>query len=295
MADTTIDGALIPLTASLSWKAGRAVPVVALSFDGLNEPTPLFTELASIGWEIPAVPPRPSSAIEWTPDPVAGTDYTVHPWKVEDFMLGRGAWSSDDEERVAAQTIESLQRYAAEIDAPADHLRQVAAQTPSTPMPVAAPSGAPQLVLLGYDGAPHPQFRPVTAETGGRKRVEVPWTECAESPGTVCPSAEAREALASDSKHAWEVHYVADAAMPTDASQVAVCAAIPGMSVDDKKLNKIVRMLGGTVQIASLKPLDPNVGTSGAFVFGVVPAKAAELAVSTIRLKCSGSVVRSDG
>lgn len=295
MADTTIDGALIPLTASLSWKAGRALPVVALSFDGLNEPTPLFTELASIGWQIPAVPPRPSSAIEWTPDPVAGTDYTVHPWKVEDFLLGRGPWSSDDEERVAAQTIESLRRYAVEIDAPADHLRQVAAQAPAAAVPVAAPSGAPQLVLLGYEGAPHPQFRPVRAETGGRKRVEVPWTECAEAPATVCPSAEARQALASDSAHAWEVHYTTAPAMPADASQVAVCAAIPGMAVDDKKLNKIVKMLGGNVQIASLMPLDLGAGASGAFVFGVVPAKAAELAISTIRLKCSGSVVRTDG
>ena len=101
--------------------------------------------------------------------------------------------------------------------------------------------------------------------------------------------------MTSDSAHAWEVHYVADAAMPTDASQVAICAAIPGMSVDDKKLNKIVGMLGGNVQIASLMPLDLNAGSSGAFVFGVVPAKAAELAISTIRLKCSGSVVRTDG
>lgn len=295
MADTTIDGALIPLTAALSWKAGRTLPTVVLSFDGLNEPTPLFSELASIGWQIPAVPPRPSSAIEWTPDPVAGTDYTVHPWKVEDFPLGRGAWSSDDEERVAAQTIESLQRYAAEIDGPEALVRKLKAQAPAVTVPVAAPSGAPQLVLLGYEGAPHPQFRPVTAETGGRKRVEVSWTECVESPATVCPSAEAREALASDSAHAWEVDYVADAVMPTDASQVAICASIPGTSVDDKKLNKIVRMLGGNVQVASLTPLDPNTGISGAFVFGVVPAKAAELAISTIRLKCSGSVVRTDG
>lgn len=80
--------------------------VVELSYSGRSVPEGLMGELASIGWRVPPVPPRPASAIDWdTPDPAAGTPYSIGEWRVEGVALGAptgsgigGRWT--DEERV---------------------------------------------------------------------------------------------------------------------------------------------------------------------------------------------------
>ena len=125
------------IEAEMVFKAGRSVPDVFLSFDGLNPPMPMLADLAAIGWDVPPIPPRPSSAIEWVPDPVAGTDYTIHPWRVDDFVLGRSDWNQADGATVASQTLATLQRYGVRVDAPSDqteHLQDA---------PAAAPPGRP--------------------------------------------------------------------------------------------------------------------------------------------------------
>ena len=295
MAETTLHTGLIPVTATLGWKSGRTLPVVTLSFDGLNSPDELLAELAALGWEVPPVPPRPSSAIEWVPDPVLGTAYTVHPWTVEDFALGRPDWAPADGEEITAQTVSVLRRHGVGGDLPGSE-RELEPPTavPDVAHRAPAPGTAPQLILLDHDGSAHPDFRSAHAETGGRKRVAVAWSESPHAPAVVCASPGARAELAADATHAWEVVYGRPPAVPTDPGQVAVCAAIPGVSADDPKLNKLVGMLGGDMQVAVLIPLNPTSGASGALVFGVVPANAAELAISTLRLKCSGSIVRVD-
>jgi|GEM_PF-4284797 len=61
MTDATAAGQLANggIEAELVWTAANHPPEVTLSFDGLNEPTGLFADLQTLGWNVPPVPPRP--------------------------------------------------------------------------------------------------------------------------------------------------------------------------------------------------------------------------------------------
>lgn len=85
-------------------------PEIILSFDGSNAPTALFVELNRVGWSIPAVPPPPSSAIDWTPDPATGADYTLLPWRVTDFRIDSGSWTEKSAPKVGGLTMAALKR-----------------------------------------------------------------------------------------------------------------------------------------------------------------------------------------
>ena len=158
MADTTTDvvNELLKseIKAEVAWTVVSRPPEVVLSFQGLHEPTSLFEELTEIGWDVPNMPPRPANAIDWTPDPVAGTDYTVLPWTVKEFRLGEGAWTVAVEE-VGERTLDALLDNHAEIIGSSDQIaehaatyehrkiaRQTAAQNP-VQVPVEAQSAAP--------------------------------------------------------------------------------------------------------------------------------------------------------
>ena len=157
MADTTTDvvNELLKseIKAEVAWTVVSRPPEVVLSFQGLHEPTSLFEELTEIGWDVPNMPPRPANAIDWTPDPVAGTDYTVLPWTVKEFRLGEGAWTVAAEE-VGERTLDALLDNHAEIIGSSDQIaehaatyeqrkiaRQTAAQNP-VQVPVEAQSAA---------------------------------------------------------------------------------------------------------------------------------------------------------
>ena len=157
---------------------------------------------------------------------------------------------------------------------------------------MAAPTGAPRVILIGYEGAPNPRIRHAGAAAGGRKRVGLTWTESTDGVETLCPTGEARLAMAADSEFAWEVHYTGAPAVPVE-GHVAICAAVPGTAPDDKKLNKLVGMLGGSIQVAALIPLDIGDEAASALVFGVVPAANAELAISNLRLRCKSAILRN--
>lgn len=142
--------AMSNIEAEVAWTVSNRPPEVVLSFEGLHEPTSLWTKLTAIGWDIPQMPPRPANAIEWTPDPVAGTDFTVLPWRVTDFRLGDGTWTVE-EDQVGAQTLDALLDSGATIVGTSEQItehaktyearksqRQQSAENPiQTPQPVA--------------------------------------------------------------------------------------------------------------------------------------------------------------
>ena len=67
---------------------GRAgTPSLLVSYDGANEPVSLWAELSSLGWTIPARPPTPAQAIDWTPNPTTGEDFTIRSWPVSEFRI----------------------------------------------------------------------------------------------------------------------------------------------------------------------------------------------------------------
>lgn len=67
---------------------GRAgTPSLLVSYDGANEPESLWAELSSLGWTVPARPPTPAHAIDWTPNPITGEDFTIRSWPVVEFRV----------------------------------------------------------------------------------------------------------------------------------------------------------------------------------------------------------------
>ena len=154
------NAALSEISAEVSWTVGNRPPEVVLSFQGLHEPTQLWDALRAIGWDVPAMPPRPANAIEWTPDPVAGTDFTVLPWEVKEFRLEEGAWTVD-ESLVGDRTLDALLDNEAEIIGSSDQIaahantyaankeaRLLAAQNPvQVPVPAPAPVAAPPVTI----------------------------------------------------------------------------------------------------------------------------------------------------
>ena len=155
------------IEAEVSWTVGSRPPEVVLSFQGLNEPTQLLDALRAIGWDVPRMPPRPANAIEWTPDPVAGTDFTVLPWTVTEFRLGEGAWSSEESE-VGTRTLDALRNHDAKIigtsEQIAEHAASYAARAtgPIQSAPVAA-ANAPAAAVPPAEPAPVPD-QPIAAE-----------------------------------------------------------------------------------------------------------------------------------
>lgn len=309
MSDTTLDDQLSALPdasrssidASVVWRVGRPAPEVVLEFEGLDVPTDMLGSLASLGWTIPSVPSPPRTAIEWVPDPAAGTAYTIGPWRVKAFVLEPGDWDREAASAVAMHTLAILQRHDAVIEAPDELMSRLdpgavdgaAPQSgqAAAPAHVHVDGGAPQLIAISSDAVSHPALTNRTAVGGGRNRTEVVWAESTADPTTALTSDAEIAALVAESAHAWVVRYGATPKLP-GIGYVAICAAVPDTPADDKKLGKLVAGLGGSIQIASLAPLDPAAGTSGALVFGIIPAKTAEIATSTLRLKSKAAFVR---
>ena len=205
MADTTSDvvNELLKseIKAEVAWTVVSRPPEVVLSFQGLHEPTSLFEELTEIGWDVPNMPPRPANAIDWTPDPVAGTDYTVLPWTVKEFRLGEGAWTVAVEE-VGERTLDALLDNHAEIIGSSDQIaehaatyehrkiaRQTAAQNP-VQVPVEAQSAAP--VAAAPVAAAPVAAAPVAAAPVAAAPVAVPAAQAVpEQPAAQQPAAPA--------------------------------------------------------------------------------------------------------
>ena len=311
MSETTFDDQISalpdasrpPIEASMVWRVGRPAPDVVLEFDGIDVPTAMLGSLASLGWQVPSIPAPPRTAIEWVPDPVAGTSHTIKPWRVTAFMLGAGAWDRETASAIAVHTLAVLQRNGATIEAP-EHLMDelgsvvdVGAATPAAASEAAAVSeapsegGAPQVIAIAGTAVSHPALTNRAAVGGGRDRVEVVWAESSADLASTLPSDVEVEAVGAESLYLWAVRYAATPKLP-GIGYVQICAVVPDTAPDDKKLGKVVAALGGSIQIAELVPLNPARCTGGSLVFGITPAKTAEIAMSTLRLKCKSAIVR---
>ncbi len=113
------------IEAEMIWTSAAAPPELTLSFQGLAEPIGLWQQLLALGWEVPPCPPRQGSAIEWVPDPVAGTDYTIRPWRVNEFHLREGQWDQEVNATVGASTYHILRQFDAKITGTPSQLKQL--------------------------------------------------------------------------------------------------------------------------------------------------------------------------
>ena len=162
---TASEGAAAPrVEAELIFTFANRAPEVILSFEGLVVPTPLFVELNRLGWAIPAVPPPPSSAIDWTPDPTTGADYTLRPWRVTEFRLDSGNWAQASERAIGGLTIEVLKRHNVNItDLRGLSEAEIQAATGTTQ---AAPAAAAAAGTAGAAGAAAPAVPAAAAAAG---------------------------------------------------------------------------------------------------------------------------------
>ena len=310
MSDASQTTKQAAIEASMKWTTVNSPPDVTLSFDGKEQPLGLLSDLAAIGWNVPVAPSRPSSAIDWTPDPVAGTEYTILPWRVRQFQLLKRAWAPEVAESIGALTYQTLRRHGAHITGTQQMLDALAgseagqtldqAQTPArqgsaaeaSPAAATGPVGAPQVILIDYRGEVVNGLHHQHATTDGRKRTIIGWSESSHGIDALCPDSANRAALFGNANAAWSVHYAQEPPVPTAAGQSALCAVIPGMKTDDSKLTKFVSMLGGQVTIAGLVPLDQRTTESSALIIGIVAAGNAELISSNVRLRFRKAIVR---
>jgi len=290
--------------AELIFTFANRAPEIVLSFEGLSVPTPLFVDLNRLGWSIPAVPPPPSSAIEWTPDPVAGTDYTLRPWRVTEFRLDSGTWAESSERAIGGLTIEVLKRHSVTItelrglseaeaqaatgagpavDPNASALSQVAASmTPAAETPT---SGAD--VIFVYDPEPDSTMAGFRAFGGlrGRKKVACSWHEGVLSEGAQVPAAEVLADLTSRGGGVW--HLSGDIRPP--AANVQMLA--PEMGHDDPQLAKLLKLTGAG---ATVIPLASISGGSDAVIVCVqVPSHSIEMLGSNLRIRFPDLVFRA--
>ncbi len=171
LAHTAVATADSEIEAEVAWTVSNRPPQVVLSFQGLHEPVELWEKLTAIGWIVPGMPPRPANAIEWTPDPVAGTDYTVLPWRVKEHRLEEGTWTID-EDKVGYRTLDALLDHEATIVGSSDQIAEHAnlyeqrkaerARNATSPVPENAVDGT---AATATSSAADPDLAPSEAPT----------------------------------------------------------------------------------------------------------------------------------
>lgn len=106
----------IPTLVDIVFAGRNRAPLLYMSFDGSAPPREILADIEALGWTVPGLPTPPSNAIRWEPDPATGNDYTIVPWKVEEFCVsGSESWTKHKREDVGRRTVRCLQQYDVQI------------------------------------------------------------------------------------------------------------------------------------------------------------------------------------
>ncbi len=325
---TSSTGASSDVTAAFFWPAPNRAPEVTLSFYGTNEPVALWVSLRVLGWIVPNCPPPPRTAIEWVPDPRTGADHTIHPWIVKDFRLQPGTWTREEERAVGAFTINAFRAYNVSMtglrteDVPPEAVTPPALAAPATEPPTpetATPAAAGWTpVVPARDHAspnpPTPQHeRPATAARvllvapavagelelpggvagvpahRGREQALWAWGESTDPIHQIFENPADFDAIISAGGYAWTA--APETAPPPNGSTAVVQVVIPGASAGDKKVGKILKMVGGAARTIELEPVGP--GEAAVLLSIEAPAHSAEMLTSNLRLRLPHGIVCS--
>jgi len=270
-------------------RANRA-PEVVLSFNGLAVPQALFGELHSIGWSVPTMPPPPGSAIDWTPDPTTGADYTLKPWRVHEFKLQPANWwTAETEKTIGATTIEALKRHGATISG----LRGgQEVETPAAPTE-AGPDGAAGseneastaqgiVIVIEKDAGPGVDGMTPFSSISSRQRDSWNWSEGTQSDPTILNE------LASRGAMIWSLNPDNRPNAPKGA--VALHFLAMGKDASASQIKKLQGVLGAASSVHALEKVTAEDGT---LVCAVVPANAADMLLSNVRLRFPKLVCRT--
>jgi len=286
--------------------ASRA-PEVLLSFEGLAAPTPLFVDLNRLGWGIPAIPPPPSTAIDWTPDPVAGTDYTLRPWRVTEFRLAAGGWAESSERAIGGLTIQVLKNHGVNITdirglseaeaqavtgqpaAPAQASPDGAATAAAAGAPAAPAAATSTQVIFIFDPEPSAEMAGFRTFVGlqGRKKVKCTWHEGRLSEGANVPDATGLSELAERGGGVW---HISGDNRPVGNSIMQMLA--PDMSADDPNLSKLLKLTGEGATVVPLSSMSG--GKDAVLVCLKVPGHSKEMLATNLRVRFPELVFRDD-
>ena len=257
-------------------------PEVILQFNGLNPPNALFGALHGLGWTIPPVPPPPGAAIDWTPDPTTGADYTLKPWTVKEFRLDAAPWwTLETEKTVGAQTIAVLREHGVNISG----VRGVTeAEEASSPASEAIETANSTSIIVidqedtGIDGfVSYDSF-------ASRARTKWSWREFAAEPGT---QVAAPEGL---TENVWILN-PDDRPATTGNKSALHMIALPEDS-KQSDVEKVAKLLGAA---ASFRKLISLVGGADAvMITAVVPSHSSEMMISNVRLRFPKLICRGD-
>ncbi len=291
------------IDAELVFTIASRAPDVILSFDGLNAPVAMFDELRDLGWVVPPTPPPPGSAIDWTPDPKTGAEYTLRSWKVNEFKLKRSErWTAETEREIGARTIHVLKRHEANISGlrGGTEAETAAVAAPSTAAPAAAvaaaapvsgaapavaPStGAAQMIALIEE---NPDDLPADASTwtaqSGRGRAAYTWIESpTRDQGAI-------DTLKGQGADVWSI--------PTDtrtasAAGMVLCQMVClDISKSDKQIAKLEKLFGSTPSALDL--ISETGGNNALLISAEIPANTAEMMASNLLLRFPKMILRS--
>lgn len=289
------------IDAELVFTIASRAPDVILSFDGLNAPIAMFDELRDLGWVVPPTPPPPGSAIDWTPDPTTGAEYTLRSWKVNEFKLKRSeSWAADAEREIGARTIHVLKRHNATISGlrggtEAEAVAPQGAAQPATPAPTAAPAGSAGVVAAPSSGAAQmialveedANDLPAGASTwsahSGRGRSAFTWVE---SPTRDQGAIDSLKGIGAD---VWSIS--TDTRTPPAAGMVLSQMVCLDIAKADKQIAKLEKLFGSTP--LALELISETGGNNALLISAEIPANTAEMMTSNLLLRFPKMILRS--
>ena len=292
------------IDAELVFTIASRAPDVILSFDGLNVPVAMFDELRDLGWVVPPTPPPPGSAIDWTPDPTTGAEYTLRSWKVNEFKLKRSdSWTADTEREIGARTIHVLKRHEATIsglrggtEAEAAAVAAPSTAAPAAAAPAAAPvssaaqapaapsTGAAQMIALVEES---PDDLPADASTwsaqSGRGRAAFTWIE---SPTRDQGALDTLKGVGAD---VWSIS--ADTRTAPAAGMVLSQMVCLDIAKADRQIAKLGKLFGSTPLALDL--ISETGGNNALLISAEIPANTAEMMTSNLLLRFPKMILRS--
>jgi hypothetical protein len=305
------------VVAELKFAGPDSPPTVILSFQGTEEPVELWVELTRMGWNVPHCPPRPASAILWEPDPIAGTNYTIRPWRVKEFEIRDGRWPSAPPVDLSTQTYELLRQHGVQIVASASFLGQLDARnrqttTISGPVPevglpdrvddrlVAEP---PRVIVIDfYNGLdflireerePIEGLRRFDGVTGSNKGGVV-WNDSAEYLYQLCPDPSTKAKLIRNSRYAWVVEHESAAPVAPPESHMEILVVIPGGRKDDSLVRRFGKILGEDMTATRLRPIveSDSADDFGVLISGVIHSKNYNMLAANMPIRMSKAILR---
>ncbi len=268
-------------------------PDTVLSFDGLHPPGEAFEALRALGWNVPANPSPPHTAIEWVPNPVTGENHTLRSWHVTKFRLGPAESWPIDEGAVASRTVETLEHHGFRVEKTGHAVTPVAAAAPPeatspTPQPegATAPPSTPEVSVpagnlflsLTAAGQPTPERAQSWTTSQGRARGNGQWIEVAAVDGM----------QGLDSSSTWT--YPSAAVPEPVAGHRQIRMLLPATGPGDSPVQKLAKLIGTAPTVIPLSPLGD--GEVAVLAVVSVPAASAEMLLSNLRLRFSKAVVR---